>query len=182
MAYLGIDNTDVDTSNEFEIVPEGEYKLFISEADMIPGSLDGNKRLTLTISIAEGEYKDKYILDGLNIIYSNPDEKKPGTTQKIGRQNMARLQDAMGVSRKANDTKDLLNHIFYGWFDIVPPTVGKDGKPYKARNALDFTKLKPASAARVSTPSYPPTAGVASPVYVTSNQVNHTLANDEIPF
>lgn len=129
MASLGttFDATTVDTTpREFENVPEGDYDLEV-EASEVKDTNDGTgKRLAITYRVISGEYENRKIFGGINIV------NKSAQAQEIGQRELASLCRACGIA-SIEDSEELHFIAFKAKVKIGKPS--KDGQ-YPARNEI----------------------------------------------
>lgn len=116
MAYLGqeFDASQVDPSKPREVVPPGWYKAVIEASDVKPtskaqkaieyggGPEAGDKLLTMTFKVVEGDYKDSLIFNNLNLVNSNP------VAQEIAQKDFSAICHAIG-KLKVKDSSELHN-------------------------------------------------------------------------
>ncbi|MGI9305432.1 MAG: DUF669 domain-containing protein [Gammaproteobacteria bacterium] len=83
-----------------EPVPAGWYSVQIVDSQVAFNDQKQNKRITLTYQILDGTYKDRKIMDGLNI--ENPNQQ----TVEIARKHLSTLCRAVGLAG-VSDTYEL---------------------------------------------------------------------------
>ncbi len=103
MANLnGFNATEVEPTTSFEPLPAGKYLAAITESEMKPTKAGTGSYLQLTFTILEGEYKNRFLWDRLNL--NNPN----ATAVKIARGNLSAICRAIGVMQP-RDSVDLHN-------------------------------------------------------------------------
>lgn len=155
MAQLGasFDATAHDTSpREFENIPEDDYDLEV-EASEIKDTTDGTgKRLALTFRVLSGEYENRKIFGGINIV------NKSAQAQEIGQKELASLCRAVGLT-VIEDSEELHFKAFRAKVGLSKART-VNGKTYDPRNEIkryyypdegDVPESKPAPAANPST-------------------------------
>lgn len=71
MANLSFDATNVDISNNFDPVPEGEYTVIVTESEVRETKNGAGKYLNLSLEIQGGEFHGRKLWDRLNLWNSN---------------------------------------------------------------------------------------------------------------
>lgn len=140
MASLGksFNPTEHDTEQrgEYENIPDGDYKLEVSDAD-VKISGDGSQRkvgLKVTYDVLEPEdYKGRKVFDYFNL------EHPSAEAQRIGQSQFASLCRAMSISDPVDDTDQIKFIAFSAKVGLGKPSKEKDanGNPaYPARNEI----------------------------------------------
>lgn len=91
MAILNFDAGSVDPAVGFDVLPPGEYTVSIVESTIKDTKEGTGKYLELKFQVLDGEYKNRYLWDRLNI--ENPNQK----TQQIAQANLSAICRAVGV-------------------------------------------------------------------------------------
>lgn len=103
MASLtGLDFSKAQQGGAFTPIPAGEYKAMLTDSDIKPTKDGTGKRLSLRFVIMEGQYQNRLIFEGLNIVNKNP------TAQGIALGQLSALKDAVGLP-DASDSCELHN-------------------------------------------------------------------------
>jgi len=107
MAKFGFDVTEVEVSErgDFEVMPEGEYTLKATEAEMKNTKAGDGKYLAVTFEVVKGEHAGRKVWQNFNIF--NPNDK----AEKIGREQVAGWARACGKPN-ASDSDTLLERSF----------------------------------------------------------------------
>ena len=157
MARLGsrFDATQVDTEQrgDYENLPEGVYRLEVSEADLKEDRPANKAGIKITYDVIEPEdYKGRKIFGYINI--ENPNVQ----AQEIGQKELAALCRAMEIDG-VDDTDELKFHAFTAKVGLGKPSKDKnaDGTPvYPAKNEIKrfyFPDEGNVPAAEVSAPA-----------------------------
>ena len=103
MAHLnGFNATEVEPTTSFEPLPAGKYLAAITESEMKPTKSGAGSYLQMTLTILEGEYKNRVLWARLNL--NNPN----ATAVKIARSELSAICHAVGVMQP-RDSVDLHN-------------------------------------------------------------------------
>ena len=103
MANLnGFNATEVEPTTSFEPLPAGKYLAAITESEMKPTKSGAGSYLQMTLTILEGEYKNRVLWARLNL--NNPN----ATAVKIARSELSAICHAVGVMQP-RDSVDLHN-------------------------------------------------------------------------
>jgi hypothetical protein len=103
MANLnGFNATEVEPTSNFEPLPAGKYLAAITESEMKPTKSGAGSYLQMTLTILEGEYKNRVLWARLNL--NNPN----ATAVKIARSELSAICHAVGVMQP-RDSVDLHN-------------------------------------------------------------------------
>lgn len=87
---INFDATQVDPTNNFEVIPAGEYTVIITESERkFTKSGDGNY-LQLTLEIQDGEFRGRKLFDRLNL--DNPNR----TAVEIAQRQLSQICHALG--------------------------------------------------------------------------------------
>ena len=103
MANLnGFNATEVEPTTSFEPLPAGKYLAAITESEMKPTKSGAGSYLQMTLTILEGEFKNRVLWARLNL--NNPN----ATAVKIARSELSAICHAVGVMQP-RDSVDLHN-------------------------------------------------------------------------
>jgi len=91
MAILNFNAGEVDPSTGFDVLPPGEYTVSIVESEIKETKEGTGKYLELKFQVLEGDFKNRYLWDRLNI--QNPNPK----TQQIAQANLSAICRAINV-------------------------------------------------------------------------------------
>ncbi len=92
MANLnGFDASQVEPTASFEPIPAGKYLAAITESEMKPTKNGSGSYLQMTLTILDGEYKNRVLWARLNL--NNPN----ATAVKIARSELSAICHAIGV-------------------------------------------------------------------------------------
>ena len=89
---FNITDYEADDSGSFALLPEGEYNLYVAEAEMKITSKGTGKFLSCTMKVEDGEHAGAVFWQQYNL--NNPSEK----AQTIGRKQFRALLLAMGIN------------------------------------------------------------------------------------
>lgn len=175
MAKLGtsFDPTQHDTEQrgEYENLPDGDYKMEVSAADVkTSGSGTATKvGLKVTYDVIEPEdYKGRKVFDYFNLEHPSAD------AQRIGQAQFASLCRAIGRTDPVDDTDDIMFRAFTAKVGMGKPSKDKnpDGTPqYPAKN--EIKRFHFPDEGEVPTPKANPRPAAAND--------NRSAANDNRP-
>lgn len=147
------------SSNSFEDVPAGDYKVILTNSEMRENKNGSGSHLLLTFAILDGQFKNRKLFDRLNIMHSNP------TAVQLAHDKLYNLCMACGIPEIVR-TEQLHNIPL-----ILRYGEGRDGRPevksYHKRKTNGFDTWEHAP---VSAP--PPPSDADMPL----------LSDDDIPF
>jgi hypothetical protein len=122
MAKFGFETSEFEgNSNNFEIMPEGEYTLKATEADLKETKKGDGAYLAVTFEVVKGAHAGRKVWQNFNI--HNPSEK----AQQIGREQVAGWGKAAGKPN-AQDSDELLERNFQAKLGIEKGTGGYSDK------------------------------------------------------
>lgn len=140
MASLNGVNTNATPTEEFEVLPVGDYKVII-ESEESKISKKGDEYLKLKVKVIDGPAKNRVLFTNLNLWNSNPQAKE------IAERELAAIRTAVGL-QNITDTAQLFNRPLLakvgqrdagewgiqneikGWKSLsVAPTAGGNSKP-----------------------------------------------------
>ena len=103
MARLGapVDTTGVDTSNNFELIPEGWYQAVITNSDEDSNSKGNGRFIMLEFTIGAGQYSGKTVRTWINYMHDS------AKAQEIGLKQLAKLMEVVRVASPLKDTAQL---------------------------------------------------------------------------
>ena len=95
MANLGMtfDSTQVDTTNQFDAMPAGQYLVMVSDSEIKQTKSGTGQYLSLTLEVQEPEqFRGRKLFDNLNLWNSNQ------TAVEIAQRQLAQLVQGCGLS------------------------------------------------------------------------------------
>lgn len=133
---------------EFALIPDGVYRLEVTESDVVPTKAGDGEIIKLTYRVVEGDHEGSTIWGNINYKNKNP------KAQEIAQREFSALCHAVGVLA-VNDTEEL----HYKSFTAKVGTEPAKGE-YKAKNKIvkifwDGEDAPPAGATAPSAPSTP---------------------------
>lgn len=145
MADIGINANEVDTTDDFEVIPAGDYKAIITESDLKPTNAGTGDYFKFTFQIVEGQY------DG-RLVWHNCTRQNPNAQAvQIGQKQLAQIMEATGKPT-ATRTEDLHN------IPVIISLVVKNSEQYGPQNEIKKVK----------------SAVVSAPMPTSSAPQNHT--------
>ena len=117
MAKFGFDTTEFEGTGTFETMPEAEYTLKATEAEVKETKKGDGAYLAVTFEIAKGNFTGRKVWQNFNI--HNPSEK----AQRIGREQVSAWSRAAGKPN-AQDSNELLERNFQARLGIEKGTGG----------------------------------------------------------
>lgn len=75
----------------FDTVPKGEYKIHITESEVMPNKSGTGTNLTLKLVIQDGKFRNRVLFDNLCVVHQNP------TAQAIAQSRLKQMCDALGI-------------------------------------------------------------------------------------
>lgn len=124
-----------DTGGGMVLIPQGQYQATIVKSEMIENKAKTGSFLALTVVITQGDYANTEFTERLNVV--NPNE----TAVQIAYKTLARISEAVGMTRTPADSAELHNRPFM--IDVQT----KAGEPYKdnsgqERQGKDQSEIK----------------------------------------
>ena len=117
----------------FDPLPAGVYTVRITNADSKQTKKGDGEYLAVTLTVIEGEYKNRTIIERYNLV--NPSEK----AERIGNAQFASLRQAAGITVKLRDTQELVDKSRR--FDIYLKCVERsDGQGMENRISRYYTQ------------------------------------------
>lgn len=95
------DVTKVELSNDFDLIPAGEYKAIITESNKKETASGNGVGILFKFQIIEGKFKSRTLFNWIN--WEHPNEM----AQNIGRENLARICQAALPGVRVHDTEEL---------------------------------------------------------------------------
>ena len=189
MANLGGFNpNDFEEVRSFDPIPEGEYRAVITDSQMIDtqddtvfafrGAKVRAQYLCLTFEILEGQYAHRLIWANFNLV--NKNEK----TVEIAERTLASCFRAVGLNRPVQNSAEAHDKQLQIKVIIKPPSVGKNGQHYKAKNEVrgfkSLGQTVPHVAATAQAQAQAPANGGVTPPW--ANQEQKKDGNKPLPF
>ena len=98
----GFDTGSVEPQSDFEVIPPGKYPVLIEKAEVKQTKAGNGHYIKLTLSVIDGQCKNRKVFDNINI--DNPNRQ----CVEIGLRQLAALGLALGIPH-IGDTAQLLN-------------------------------------------------------------------------
>lgn len=130
---------------EDKLVPDGTYKVEVSETDFTPNSIGTGSYLRVDYTVLEGEHANEEFVEFFNIKHKNPD------TEKWAKEDLSKLCRAVGIHGTLEDSEDL--HGLELLVDLKIEVGKKDGVK---RNVVKKYKPLPQAAPEPSAPASAP--------------------------
>ena len=147
---FNFDASQVKPSAPLEAIPAGFYNVAVTDGEIVPTKDGSGERLTLELTVLDGDFKGRKIFDGLNIKNKNPQ------AQEIAWQQLSAICHATGVLR-LTDVQELYNKPFSAKIGYEGNrTDPQTGQTYEARNT--FKGAKPLNAGTAPTGAAPAAA------------------------
>lgn len=102
MAQINFDSTGIDTTNQFDAIPAGDYEGMVTGSEMKSTKDGQGQYLELVLEIQSGQYQGRRLFDRLNLQNRNP------KAVEIAQKQLAQLCHATGVLQVA-DSQQLHN-------------------------------------------------------------------------
>lgn len=162
MAQLGLAQrnvADVDTSDNFSPIPEGEYSFQIVNSEVKEGKSSGVPNLLLMLRVIEGNFKGREVRHRLNLWSAN------ATAVNISEGELGQLCEVFGMAQFPGDSAELHGKPFNALVKI------KQDEGYEPSNEIKTKSFRPyaqvggaAPVAQAPTaPTPPPVAASAPP-------------------
>ena len=139
-----INTQGIDTTSEFDLIPEGWYQVIISDSDESENAKQNGRYIKLEFTIGNGKYTGKKVKTWLN--YQHTTAK----AQEIALKQLAKIMECLRVSSPLKDTAQLhskaleIQIIQDGTYNAV-----NDYRPYQATVKDLYSQAKPAAQAPV---------------------------------
>lgn len=152
IAGKSVDEVLANAGGKNVLIPEGIYKAMFVEGNIVENSKKTGHLLVMKAVITEGQYAQTEMITRMNIVHENK------TTETIGRQELARIAKAVGLSTTPNNSDALLRKPLL----IAVKTEKSNGTytnnegaqvPYPDRSAIDSKGYKPLPAVGTSAPA-----------------------------
>lgn len=154
MANLGgaFDHTSVETADNFEPLPAGEYTVEVVDSDVKATKAGTGSYISLQLRVIDGPYENRRVFTNINHQNPNP------AAQAIGERQLAQLCTAVGLPSALEDTVDLHNVPVKA---VITVEAAKDN--YGPRNSVRNYKAIGAPAAVVAAAAPAAAAKPAAP-------------------
>lgn len=103
----------------FTPIPEGEYELCITKAEVKPAKSGRGENLNLMVQVLEGKYKNRSWFENLCVVHDNDE------AQRIARGKLSSLCLAIGIE-EFEDESELLDQAFKAVVTVRKGTGGYD--------------------------------------------------------
>jgi len=113
MANLAFDASQVDPTNEFEVLPAGDYTVMIVDSEMKPTKDQQGQYLQLTEEVLDGPYKGRKFWDRLNLV--NPNQQ----AVEIAQRTLSQSCHAVGILQ-VQDSAELHNRPLVARLKVRP--------------------------------------------------------------
>lgn len=146
MAQLpgAFDATTVDTTDSFDVIPAGDYKVQIVQSEMRVTKAGTGQYIWLELDVLDGEYAGRKLWDNVNIINPNP------KAQQIGEKILAQICKACGITQ-ATDSEQFHFKPMTAKVKVQPATGQYDAsnqvKSYQPSDGSSPAAFAPAAAA-----------------------------------
>ena len=160
---FSFDASQVQPAAPLEAIPAAFYNVAVTDGEIVPTKDGSGERLTLELTVLDGDFKGRKVFDGLNIKNKNPQ------AQEIAWQQLSAICHATGVLR-LTDVQELYNKPFSAKIGYEGNrTDPQTGQTYEARNT--FKGAKPLAAGAAAPAGVPgavraPAASVPAPGWV----------------
>lgn len=131
MASLNFDASGIDTTNQFDAIPAGDYEAMVTDSTMKSTKDGTGQYLELTIEIQSGQYQGRRLWDRLNL------QNRNAKAVEIAQKQLAQLCHATGVLQ-VQDSQQLHNRPIVMKVAVKNDPVrgpSNEIKGYKARGA-----------------------------------------------
>lgn len=146
MAVLNFDATTVDPATEFKPLPDGEYKVAITESELKENSKKNGTFLQCKLQVLDGEHKGRTLFEILNLNHPN------GQAVEIAKKTLSAICHATGVMQP-KDSSELHNRPMVAKVAVEP----RKDKPGEYSNRVKAYKSLKEATSTVA----PTTAGKA---------------------
>ncbi len=158
MAQLGIQQKrveDVDTTDNFTPIPEGEYTFHICDSEILTGKSSGVPNLLLTLKVSEGNFEGKQVRHRLNLWSANK------TAVDISEGELGQLCTVFGMPVFPEDSAELHNKHFNAFVKIIVEEGFDPKNEIKTKSFGEYRQVAPPTAAPAAVA--PPTVAPAPP-------------------
>lgn len=154
---INFNAADVAPSEAMEALPAAWYPVAITDGEVKVNDGGNGRRLAITWTVLEGQYKGRKVFDGFNFIHSNPQ------AQEIGQRDLSAICHATGVLNisdisqlfnKAHQIKvdvEAARHVDADGNTVEQPV--PNGKTYAAKNRFKGAKAYTATGATTAAPA-----------------------------
>lgn len=150
------DATSVNPTPVFELIPENDYIVAVTDSEMKPTNNKDGEYLNLTLEVLDGPYKGRMIFDRLNLVNKNT------KAVEIAQRQLSQICHAVGVLR-VNDSAELHNRPMIARVGTEPGGDKPSGGKYADKNKItSYKPLQPGTAAP-SAPAAKTAATAAAP-------------------
>lgn len=111
---MNFDATQVDPTNQFDVIPAGEYEVMITESERKFTKSGDGAYLQLTLEIQSGEFQGRKLFDRLNLENSNR------TAVDIAQRQLSQICHAVGVMQ-VSDSEQLHYKPMIAKVKVRPP-------------------------------------------------------------
>ena len=147
---------DHDTSDNFQPIPAGLYKMMIESSEVVSNKAKTGEILKLTFSILEGKFTGKKLFENINI--SNPNAQ----CVEIGLKALAQIGKAVKIPRPS-DSAQLHNLPLMGRVAVVKDTyTGPDALKNELKAYSPIGEVSQGQAAPAAAPYQKPAAQATS--------------------
>lgn len=161
MADININANEIDKTDNFDVIPAGDYKAVVIDSTLEQTKNKDGDYFKFKFQIIEGQYKDRLVW------HNCTRQNKNAQAIAIGQKQLAQIMDACGKP-VAKRTEDLHN------IPLIISLVVKTSEQYGAQNEIKKFRsvfgAAPVAAAQTA-------AATATPPWMKKNEFN-----DEIPF
>lgn len=136
-------------SNDFDLLPAGEYQLQIVDTSVADNKRGTGKILKLVIEVVSGPYAERKIWENINFKNDNP------TAQKIAQEQLAFLSKALGFAQPPRNSEEYRFKTFTAKVGISKDKTGQysDSNKVNFKSALKKGGQPPAAKAAASAPA-----------------------------
>ena len=150
MAALNFNAEGIDTTNQFDAIPAGDYDAMVTHSEMRKTKDMTGEYLELTLEIQAGQFQGRKLWDRLNLSNNNP------KAVEIAQKQLAQLCHATGVMQVKNSEQLHNKPVVVKVSAKNDPQRGmtNEVKGYKARG-MTTQQAAPFQAPRVAAPAAP---------------------------
>lgn len=139
MANLAFDANQVDPTDQFEVLPAGDYPVMIVDSEMKPTKDNRGQYLQLTLEVIDGPCRGRKMWDRLNL--QNPNQQ----AVEIAQRSLSQICHAVGVLQ-VNDSAELHDKPMVARVKVRPAR----GQYPESNEVSQYKPAGPAPANRVS--------------------------------
>ena len=142
MDLSGFDANTIEPAQQFEPLPNGDYRVAITETESRPTKAGTGAYLLLKLQVLEGQHQGRILFDRLNL--DNPNQ----TAVDIAKRTLAAICTSVGVMTP-KDSSELLDKPMMVKVVVTPPQNGYDaGNDIKGYKAAGAASASPTGAAK----------------------------------